>query len=71
MSTKLPESEFGNGLAALDEMRNVVRPEERGFFIGYKQAIVRYALAVPYGGDAGVREIPSGEEILGELDKLP
>ena len=71
MTTPMPPNDFGmNGPPPFDEMRNVFRPDEMGFFIVDKQGIVRYALAGSYAGAGGSHPIPSAEELDAELAKL-
>jgi peroxiredoxin len=70
MTSPMPENDFFKGAPPLDEMRNVLRDDEMGFFIVDKQGVVRYALASSYASEQGAHSIPSGEEILAELGKL-
>jgi len=70
MSMPVPENDYFKGGPPMDEMVNVVRDDEMGFFIVDKQGVVRFAMAGSYGASLGNREIPSGAEILAELGKL-
>ena len=71
MTSKMPENDYFNGGPSPDEMRNVFRDDEMGFFIVDKQGVVRYAMAGSYTTmEKSTRSIPSGEEILAELAKL-
>lgn len=71
MTTTMPPNDFGmNGPPPFDEMRNVFRPDDMGFFIVDKQGIVRYALAASYESAGASHPIPTGAEIVAELAKL-
>jgi peroxiredoxin len=71
MTTEMPKNDFGlNGPPPFDEIRNVLRPDEMGFFIVDKQGVVRYALGGSYEGTSGSQPIPSADEIIAELAKI-
>ena len=70
MTTTMPENDYFKGGPPMDEMRNVMRDDEMGFFIVDKQGVVRYAVAGSYIMEVGTRKIPSGAEILAELAKI-
>ena len=70
MTSKMPENDYFKGGPPPDEMRNVFRDDEMGFFIVDKQGVVRYAMAGAYALEKGTRSIPSGDEITAELAKL-
>lgn len=71
VTNKPGPSDFAmSNFAPMDEMRNMLRPDEMGFFIVDKQGIVRYSLAGEYLTAKGSRAIPSGAEIVKELDAL-
>ena len=70
MTSAMPENDYFKGGPPPDEMRNVLRDDEMGFFIVDKGGVVRFAMAGSYGASLGNREIPSGDEILAELAKL-
>jgi len=64
-------SDFPMGrMAPMDEARNVMRPDEMGFFIVDKQGFVRYSLAGEYMTAKGSRAIPTGAEIVRELEAI-
>jgi len=70
MRMPVPENDYFTGGPPPDEMRNVLRDDEMGFFIVDKQGVVRYALTGSYMGEKGLHSVPSGEEIAAELAKI-
>jgi len=69
MTTTKPPTDYEGEKAKLSEMPSLLADEDMGFFIVDKQGIVRYALGGAYLTEAGLRTIPSNDEILRELER--
>ena len=69
MSVSAPGNEFGKVPKGLAEYPKLVRDDDMGFFIVDKRGVIRYALGGSYVTPTGMRQIPSTDEILRELDR--
>jgi hypothetical protein len=69
MTMPKPATDYEGEKAKLSEMPSLLADEDMGFFIVDKQGIVRYALGGAYLTEAGMRTIPSNDEILRELER--
>jgi peroxiredoxin len=63
------ESDYVGEPAKLTEIPKLLVDEDMGFFIVDKRGVIRYALGGAYFDQAGLRQIPSIDEILRELDR--
>lgn len=67
----VPENDFGDFPPPMPEMAKVLRDDDMGFFIVDRDGVVRYALCGSYSvPGAGMRPIPSNDEIARELARL-
>ncbi|MDO8479159.1 MAG: peroxiredoxin family protein [Candidatus Rokubacteria bacterium] len=66
---KPPPAEIGDPRTNLGEMPTLLHDSDMGFFLLDRDAVVRYKLSGAYFGEQGVRQIPSTEEILRELER--
>jgi len=71
VTTPMPENDFGKFAPPVAEMPAVLADVDMGFFIVDKEGIIRYTLSGSYGHERGAAPIPSNDEILRELEKLP
>ena len=69
MTLPKPESDYAGESAKLTEMPSLLADEDMGFFIVDKRGVIRYALGGAYVTPTGMRQIPSNDEILRELDR--
>ncbi len=68
MRTPPVENDFGAFGPSPGELGRLLTDDDAGFFVLDRQGLVRYASAGPYGTAAGVRPIPSMEEITPVLE---
>ena len=64
-----PPEEFENPPSVFSDLPNLLADDDTGFFILDKDGVVQYALAGSYATSAGLRSIPSNEEIVRELQR--
>jgi peroxiredoxin len=64
-----PPTDYVGEEAKLSEMPKLLADEDMGFFIVDKSGVVRYAVGGTYLTPTGMRQIPSNDEILRELDR--
>jgi peroxiredoxin len=69
MRAPRPPEQFEDPPPPFAELPNVLGDDDMGFFILDRDAVVRYALAGSYDVVAGVRAIPSNEEIVRQLQQ--
>jgi peroxiredoxin len=69
MTSPKVESDYAGEPAKLTEMPGLMTDEDMGFFIVDKRGVIRYALGGSYVTPTGMRQIPSTDEILRELDR--
>lgn len=70
MMAPKPANDFGDFMPPLGEMRGVLGDDDMGFFIVDKQGVIRYSVAGSYVAAKSIRQIPSNEEIVRELERL-
>ncbi len=64
-----PSSDYVGEAPKPSEMPKLLADEDMGFFIVDRNGVIRYALSGMYITEAGMRTVPSNDEILRELDR--
>jgi peroxiredoxin len=66
---EVPKAEIGNPSPTLAEMPSVFHDSDMGLFILDRGGVVRYKLAGSYMGEQGLRQLPSIDELVRELER--
>jgi hypothetical protein len=69
MKLEAPISDFGKVDPSLREFPSMLADVDTGFYILDRNGVVRYALSGSYNVGKAVRQIPSNEEIVRELQR--
>ena len=67
--TPKPPNDFGDFEPTLREVPGLASDTDMGFFILDRNGVVRYSLSGSYVAEQGVRQIPTNEEIVRELQR--